>query len=82
MKDQEATALDVARAVADQQVAHIDTTLDELLLPDVRRLLTEGAATDAWARMSLKLFEQLGDRPDFLAELLTRLAVRYCRQLP
>lgn len=65
------------RAVADQQIAHIDATIDNLLLPGVRSLLVEGRPADACAVTSSMLVRSLGAKPQFLAEMLARLSIRY-----
>lgn len=78
MTDRE-QAIIAARAAADRQVAHVNSTLDEVLLPNARELLAEQDATDAWAILSTKLRGELDDRPDFLADMVAQLAIRAAR---
>jgi hypothetical protein len=65
-----------ARAAADRQLAHVDATIDEVLLPQARRLLSTHDPTDAWAMLSASVLRQVGDRPEFTAEVLSRLVLR------
>ncbi len=69
-------ALTAARARADRQVALLDSTINETLLPRARQLLVANDPTDAWAILDREIMRQLADRPQFLAELLARLALR------
>lgn len=70
-------ALTAALADADRQIAHVDATINDLLMPDVQRTLDQyGDPSMAWAVMSTKLRQQLSDRPAFLADMLARVIVK------
>jgi len=74
MKDQDG-ALTVALAQADQQVAHVDATLGHLVA-EATSLVAIHGETGAWALLARKLLSQLEDRPQFLAEMLSRMAIK------
>lgn len=73
-------AITAARAAADRQIAHVDATIRDILLPAARNLLAGADATDAWALLSSRLRRQLSDQPGFMADLLARLALTHANE--
>ena len=72
LSDDEMTA--TARAALERRGVEIDEILDTIVLPAARQLL-ERDATDAWAVLAGEILLS-GHKPDTLAALLARLAVR------
>lgn len=70
------TTLTAARAAADRQMAHIDNTIDTILLPLMRKSLETSQDVDAWAHVGMTLTHV---PPQFLAEMLSRLTLRVVR---
>jgi hypothetical protein len=65
-----------ARAKADRQIAHVDATIEEVLVPLATQLLGSHDTTDAWALLATEVTRQIADRPEFMAQMVALMVVR------